>query len=102
MLRRVFIAALWSPAGKGLTSWFLFVFCHFPIWYPGSGVVLDCIISDLCRLSNFERERSFFINSLNSTRHDIPTAHNNLHVEKDDKIFLGLKLRCCINSPNKG
>ena len=25
MLLRPFIAALWSPAGKGLTSWLLFV-----------------------------------------------------------------------------
>ena len=25
MLSRLFIAALWSPAGKGLTSWLLFV-----------------------------------------------------------------------------
>ena len=25
MLLRLFIAALWSPAVKGLTSWFLFV-----------------------------------------------------------------------------
>ena len=25
MLSRQFIAALWSPAGKGLTSWLLFV-----------------------------------------------------------------------------
>ena len=25
MLLRLFIAALWSPAGKGLTSWLLFV-----------------------------------------------------------------------------
>ena len=25
MLLCLFIAALWSPAGKGLTSWFLFV-----------------------------------------------------------------------------
>ena len=46
MLSRLFIAALWSPAGKGLTSWLLFVvlncvFCHFPMWYPGSYVVLD-------------------------------------------------------------
>ena len=46
MLSRLFIAALWSPAGKGLTSWLSFVmfnciYCHFPIWYPGSGVVLD-------------------------------------------------------------
>ena len=50
MLSRLFIAALWSPAGKGLISWLLFVtfncvFCHFPMWYPGSGVVLDCIVS---------------------------------------------------------
>ena len=46
---RLFICALWSPAGKGLTSWLSFVvstvsflLCH---WYPGSGVVLDCIDS---------------------------------------------------------
>ena len=49
MLLRMFIAALWSPAGKGLTSWLLLViflyFCYFPMWYPGSGVVPDCIVS---------------------------------------------------------
>ena len=51
MLLHLFIAALWSPAGKGLTSWLLFVMfivlwlCYFPMWYPGSGVVLDCIDS---------------------------------------------------------
>ena len=49
MLSRLVIAALWSPAGKGLTSWFMLVmfiiFCYFPMWYPGSGVVLDCIVS---------------------------------------------------------
>ena len=45
----LFICALWSPAGKGLTSWLSFVvstvsllLCH---WYPRSGVVLDCIDS---------------------------------------------------------
>ena len=46
---RLFIAVLWSPEGKGLTSWLLFVmllwFCYFPIWYAGMGVVLDCIDS---------------------------------------------------------
>ena len=76
---RLFICALWSPAGKGLTSWLSFVvsncefvtfpliswvrcgtslhrylifaplltlcFGYFPIWYHGSGVVLDCIDS---------------------------------------------------------
>ena len=49
VLSRLFIAALWSPAGKGLTSWHLLVvllyFCYFPLWYPVSGVVLDCIVS---------------------------------------------------------
>ena len=49
MLSRLFIAALWSPDGKGLTSWLLMVFLlyfyYFPMWYPGSGVVLDCIVS---------------------------------------------------------
>ena len=39
--------ALWSPAGEGLTSWLSFVvsYCEIVLshWYPGSGVVLDCI-----------------------------------------------------------
>ena len=42
----LFICALLSPAGKGLTSWLSFVVsnCGFVThWYPGSGVVLDCI-----------------------------------------------------------
>ena len=43
------IDALWSPAGKGLTSWLLFVMSVVSLllfhWYPGSGVVLDCIDS---------------------------------------------------------
>ena len=50
MLSRLFIAALWSPEGKGLSSWLLFVmsnyeFGYFSIWYSGTGVVLDCIYS---------------------------------------------------------
>ena len=47
MRSRLFTAALWSHEGKGLTSWLLFsmliVVCFFPIWFPGTGVVLDCI-----------------------------------------------------------
>ena len=41
MLSRLFIAVLWSPKGKGLTSCILLVmfFCYFPIRYPGAGVV---------------------------------------------------------------
>ena len=46
---RLFICALWSPAGKGLTSWLSFVVSTVSFslshWYPGSGVVLDCIDS---------------------------------------------------------
>ena len=52
MLLRLFIAAMWSPAGKGLTSWLMLGcvlwFCYFPMLYPGSGVV-----PDLCHLSYF-------------------------------------------------
>ena len=43
--RRLFIAALWSPAGKGLTSWLLFVmfncvFVFFPCGILGQAVYL--------------------------------------------------------------
>ena len=58
MLSRLFHVALWSPDGKGLTSWFLFVmlncvFVTFPcgildqVWY------LIVSIPDLCRLLAF-------------------------------------------------
>ena len=44
---RLFICALWSPAGKGLTSWLSFVVSTVSLslflWYLGSGEVLDCI-----------------------------------------------------------
>ena len=37
------------PAGKGLTSWLSFVVSTVILslshWYPGSGVVLDCMDS---------------------------------------------------------
>ena len=46
---RLFICALWSPAGKGLTSWLSFVVSTVSLslshWYPVSGVVLNCIDS---------------------------------------------------------
>ena len=45
---RLFICALRSPSGKGLTSWLSFVVAVSLLlshWYPGSGVVLDCIDS---------------------------------------------------------
>ena len=46
---RLFICCLWSPARKGLTSWLSIVVSTVSLslshWYPGSGVVLDCIDS---------------------------------------------------------
>ena len=49
MLSRLFIAALWSAAGKGLTTWLSFVVSSVSLslshWYPRSGAVLDCIDS---------------------------------------------------------
>ena len=45
MISRLFIAALWSPAGKGLVCDVNLCFCRFTMWYPRLGVVLDCIDS---------------------------------------------------------
>ena len=49
LFARLFIRALWSPAGKGLTSWLSFVVSTMSLslshGYTGSGVVLDCIDS---------------------------------------------------------
>ena len=51
------IGALWSPDGKGLTSWLWSVmsnckFVTFPL-YPGSGVVLGCIkVSNGAKIRN--------------------------------------------------
>ena len=58
MLSRLFIAALWSHARKGLTSWLLFVmlncvFVTFPCGILGQVWYLIVSIPDLCRLSYF-------------------------------------------------
>ena len=58
MLPRLLIAALWSPAGTGLTSWLLSVMfkCVFVTFQCGIlGQVWHMIVSilDLCRLSYF-------------------------------------------------
>ena len=56
MQSRLLIAALWSPAGKGLTSWLLFVMFNcvlvtFPCGILGQVLCLGILISDPCRLS---------------------------------------------------
>ena len=58
MLSRLFIAALWSPAGKGLISWLFFVMFNcvcvtFPCGILGQVWYLIESIHNLCRLSYF-------------------------------------------------
>ena len=58
----MFIAALWSPAVKGLSSWLLFVmfncvFDTFPCGILGQVWYLIVSIPDICRLSNFHSNR---------------------------------------------
>ena len=56
---RLFICALWSPAGKGLTSWLLVVVsnclqvCHFLIGILGQVWYLIVSIPDLCTLTYY-------------------------------------------------
>ena len=59
MLSHLLIAALWSPAGKVLTSWLSFVifncvFVTFSCGILGQVCYLIVLILDLCRLSYFE------------------------------------------------
>ena len=58
MRSRLFIAALWSPAGKGLTSWLLLVmfivFFFLPCGILGKMWYLIVSFPALCRLSYFQ------------------------------------------------
>ena len=55
MLSCLFNAALWSPAGKGLTSWLSCVWCFvtFPCGVLGRVWYLIVFIPDLCLLTYF-------------------------------------------------
>ena len=58
MLSRLFVAALWSPAGKGLNSWLLFVIFNYVFVTSARGILgqVWCVIvsiPDLCPLSYF-------------------------------------------------
>ena len=52
---RLFICALWSPAGKGLASclWFVVSNCEF-VTFPLVSLI-SLSISDLCTLSHFHQ-----------------------------------------------
>ena len=59
MLLQLFIAALWSPTGKGLSYWLLLViFIVFLLLCRILGQVWYLIVSfpDLCHLSYFKTE----------------------------------------------
>ena len=72
MLSRLFIASLWSPAGKGLTSWlslvmFKCVFVTFPCSILGQVWYLIVPVPDLCKgggctliVSHIRKLRSFW------------------------------------------
>ena len=62
MLSHLLIAALWSPAGKGLTFWLSFVVLNcvvviFPFGILGRVWYLIVLIADLCPLSYFHTVR---------------------------------------------
>ena len=58
---RLFICALWSPAGKGLTSWLSFVVSSVSLslshWYLGQVWYLIVSIPDLCTITYFYKSR---------------------------------------------
>ena len=65
MLSRLFVAVLWSPAGKEMTSLLLFVmfdcdFVAFSCGFLGRVWYLIVSIPDLCRLSYFEGDKIAF------------------------------------------
>ena len=65
---RLFICALWSPAGKGLTSWLSFVVsnCEFVTFLIGIlGRVWYLIVStpDLCTHTYFYQKHKFIVHN---------------------------------------
>ena len=73
---RLFVDVLWSPAGKELTSWLLFVMsnrdiCHIPIGTLGQVWCLIVLIPDLCIFLTLLSILSLFCNEFkkfNNTR----------------------------------
>ena len=62
---RLFSDAMWSPAGKRLTSWLSFVmsnceFVTFLLGFLGQVWYLIVSIPDLCPLSYFKRQKMIF------------------------------------------
>ena len=110
MLLHLFIAALRSPAQKGLTSWLLFVmfnciFVTFPCGILGQVWYLIVSIPDLCRLSYFSKP-TWHRSNESMTRMTPPgvldeTLSNHLGNSSTSltgsQVRVGGALTCCIN-----
>ena len=89
---RLFICALWSPAGKGLTSWLSFVVSTVSLslshWYPGSGEVLDCIDSWSLHLAYFVNTllTAQVQSDLNKLSAEASVEHSSISVDKCDDL----------------
>ena len=81
---RLFICALWSPAGKGLTSWLSFVVSSVSLslshWYPGSGVVLDCI--DSCSL------QPYYFEATRQVEDNFTSQQTYQHLQRSNRLSL--------------
>ena len=68
----LFIAALWSPAGKGLSSWLSFVFVTFQcgalgqVWYLKASILDLCLLT--CFYSNYISRKITNIKEIHDTR----------------------------------
>ena len=82
MLLRLFFAVLWSPAGKGLTSWLLFV-------------MFNCVIVTFpCRLYQFLIFATFLILVYRSIRHVSDYKANTVDYQNEFSFKLKQRYYC--------
>ena len=112
---RLFICALWSPAGKGLTSWLclgcLLWVCHFPIGILGQVWYLIVSFPDLCTFPYFEYTGlSWKVLENKICLENVPEKHSKAlkspwiyHLQMDSTLFFGsLNQYKIVVAPNKG
>ena len=91
---RLFICALWSPAGKGLASWLSFVvstceFVTFPLvfWIKcGASLYRFPIFASLLTLSNLQISQGSF-SVLSSSKGLIQTPHESYYLKMGSISF---------------
>ena len=100
MLSRLFIAALWSPAGKGLTSCSVgdiyYILVTFPCGILGQAWYLIVSFPDLCPLSYFNGQAKQGLNNFTEImcmavfkiiQNNIHPYHANIYVLKLLSVF---------------